>query len=85
MNKLLAKLNPAETFIVATLVGVIVGIFACTAIILVFPKPRGLGATSNGDFPGIYNATPTSTTLRDGYGSALLTDSAGRVIATTTQ
>ena len=40
-----------------------------------------LGATpSNGDFPGIYNATPTDLGLRDGYGSALLTDANGRLI-----
>ena len=40
-----------------------------------------LGATpSNGDFVGIYNATPTDLGLRDGYGSALLTDANGRLV-----
>ncbi len=40
-----------------------------------------VGATpSNGDFIGIYNATPTDLGLRDGYGSALATDMNGRLI-----
>ena len=45
-----------------------------------FYTQKAIGAvpSSNGMY-GIYNATPTSM-LRDGYGSALATDSAGRVL-----
>uniref|UniRef100_A0A6H1ZCF0 Putative tail protein n=1 Tax=viral metagenome TaxID=1070528 RepID=A0A6H1ZCF0_9ZZZZ len=40
-----------------------------------------IGATpASGNLPGIYNATTTDLTLRDGYGSALATDVAGRLI-----
>lgn len=66
--------------------GVLVGLLSLS-IVMLFSKDDqgGIGAApSNGNHIGIYNATPTDMVLRDGYGSALLTDSAGRLVATTT-
>lgn len=64
--------------------GVIAGIGLIT-IVLSFKPNQNLGAVaSNGDFIGIYNATPTDMALVDGFGSALLVDSHGRLIATST-
>lgn len=81
MQKLFEKLTTMEMLFI----GVILGILACTLVVAALPTQTGIGAAaSNGDFLGIYNATPTDMVLRDGYGSAFLTDSAGRVIATST-
>ena len=56
--------------------GVAVGFVILTGVLSFTSKP--IGATSSGNFIGIYNATPI--TLRDGYGSALAVDSYGRLI-----
>lgn len=64
--------------------GAILGILLTSGLIAWSRIPQ-LGATpSNGNFLGIYNATPTDLGLRDGEGSAFLTDNAGRVVVTST-
>lgn len=75
-------------YLIATLIGVHIGILLLASVLIpmrrVEPLSRSLGGSPYNGHIGIYNATPTDNGLRDGYGSALLTDSAGRVIVTST-
>lgn len=65
--------------------GVIVGIGLITTVHIFKPQSNLGAAPSSGNLIGIYNATPTDMVLGDGFGSALLVDSHGRLIATSTQ
>lgn len=61
--------------------GMFLGMVTILAVHFILPRNQYLGGSpSNGDLLGIYNATPTDMVLRDGFGSALLVDSSGRLI-----
>ncbi len=62
-------------------IGISIGVIATAGVLRLTGNELVLGAVpSNSGFIGIYNATTTDLSLRDGYGSALATDQHGRLV-----